>query len=1234
MFETNRENNEVLSNDPHKNTHRTNPSMKLTRSSSSVTLRNNSSALSLHCDKDSSSSRSSRLRRRVGLGSEESLTTMMATFDHHDLAICPPPPLYDHHINSSTALSPTDSRYRNERSSKNKRDPSNSMQSLAAGSRLDTPSFGSVRLSPNSARRLKLAEKTSVSNVRVFPADERPELPIKIKKKSKSFRFTSRDQFPSSSTSTREFDLTRSCAPDLNNYFSLDRAKNDPTPLNGNAAIGKSLGPNRTDVNPLNTLNLQGDLSAINDGYKLSVYQSTVDNSLKSFEDASNFRIGADDERPKIPPKKSIQERNKMSVSSDNCQTSTSFTGSCSNNKFTEAVLGPRHHLISTYENSPTHSLAWKSSQSSDSEQSLYDQLPCSHNTEDHSPVTPSRRLESSFATTFQVNKNSNIAANSKRAKDYVNARLVCAADGTESLYVPLPTRRITTDSSSDKKTHDYANFSLDENEQLCLTDELCKLNSPRGDNYTTDVTDSCQSREKSKRGTNESISQTKSSASDFYLKSVHELHKVGNAFRSDYEPIDFGENSGDLSDLVEVVNRELVGDGFNSLLSFDRSSNASVQDVGQFSDSSANDVSLHNSLDHIARQVYQDCEDYLLHGSNKSPVPSLMPKADNNSIKSTKSSNLSPELLLASHRHERVAGDHSSEASSPNRAGTAKKIPHQEPMNVADVKNKVNVTPQGLRTRERRNSYRQAVNHINNWRADKTSNLSPHKNLDAVSRVAAKIGPNILESSEEYLSKNPLNISGNIPADYNAKKSINKYETIWFEKTRETSHSDENLRLTRSVIEPGFMTSCKSLSSRGPVGDWVRTRGGESSPQDVPVRTDTLPGFVNSLERGRATKDALPATNQDVCSTSINPNYYNNSNSSTLSSSCSTSNSLKVDKSNSSRSSNSTNSTANVGSSTTLSSDKEPIYVNTCELRAAVELQIRQPQSLPLRSEDKSTPSTEMSSLLSSSPLSTNSPVNRRPPPATFSANNKITAEQSPSSTGSRSSLSVHLSDYDTFPLIKKPAGPCPTTPTKQNSRTLTGSHITVPQAKSLGEVRQPCSTNENPRLPMSDKLKVGAQEYSCFQPAVNNSLLPEHNKHLHNDLNIIRPLPAPPSHQTQQHQKQNSNNIKRINNVNNNTNQQLNPTAKFAIESSLEPIYDVPYNASRQVRSNYQGHRVLTNPATVGVKAPYSLPLCTGQQQVQFLSGHVSRVKAHIVGDIAIVGESTKINSLTLKY
>ena len=1183
---------------------------RLSRSASSVTLRN--STLSLHNDKEN---KSVKLRRKPGLGSEESLNTLHASPINVDsvnkgdhLTICPPPPpLFDQGaINNST----NGAQYRNiidhnyvwskEQSVQNLRVPHPNNDSRLT--KVIKPPSNSIHTNlDNSSQNhagVCRVQSNNISN------EERPALPIKIKKKSKSFRYD-REAVPSKNSRSPQF--SRKGISDVNTYFSLDRAKQDgyfPNSVS-NGMSNSITGATGNQIKYSNgSAGSSSEMPSPREGFKLSVFQS---NSESSFQH-NGMISGVSDNRPEIPPKKCVQDKLK-SPASDVMPNSFKLTSSAATfeNKLAESLIGSRHQIISTYDNTSTmNNIVWKS-QSSDSEQSLYDQLPSSSSND-----TQSGSRKSDINRTPPIN---NSLLDSKSSKEYVNARLVSTKDAHEGerlVYVPLPIKRQTTDSSARQTaTHDYANFIVkDDNQVEYLKNTETTNHGHEHFNATESKTVSSPSKSfKDGSQAYEDVCdmpsntqgyrpEAKNYANSHFINSMKAL-KTPVADKSDYEQIDFGENSEGFSEgeTVEVVNRELVGENYVKRKDVDCISNASSIDLTTQNNST--EVLLHNSLDPIARQVYQDCEDYLLYGTNKSPVPSLMPnKHDTNSLRSSRSSaSRSSELLSVSPQTNLNLDEIL--ASSPRKSSlneiyssnscTGDSYDKEANLNnavITEVTNKINVTPQGLRTRERRNSYRQAVNPVaNNWKGEKLHsprNDPPGKLL--------KIGPNIMESVDE---NNPsLSAADELAINNDNKKVVHKYETIWFEKTRETSRSDENLRLTRSVVEDS-LTKNKPQNFINARQEWEKFNSLEDSVRDKEVKLvknnkGNFQGFVNSLERGRVMKDI------DVYS-SLNVSKNSSS-------------SVSSDKSSAIPSS--------VNSYPCNNSVKEPIYVNTSELRAATQ---QQPYSLP-HTADHETPLASVKS---------NSRKDSQLHQYTSSKQNALLNQTGSFSKENLESQSSNSSrDSDTFPLIPKPSGPFPTTPNKQSSRPPTAPYTKILTPKGLGN---PVSNSQdNVWVPMNSNSNSGAN--SCKST-------PQEFSH-GSDYSISRSLPP--------YQQPNSNSHK------------ANPENQHKNARDIsEPIYNVPYNSKQDYQKSKLNHPPYYNslqqqPYKTNVSPSSTLHNAESlqrlkqqqqQQQQKFAmssidvngrnqhnipkGGHISRSmqqmgqKAHIVGDIAIVGE-----------
>ncbi|KAF2350207.1 PTP type protein phosphatase [Trinorchestia longiramus] len=1130
--------------------------VKLSRSASSVTLR--ASSLSLASD---SGAKSVRLRRRPGLGSEESINLLHVQPDlgrpsqlsdpqnknysnlTGALRICPPPPPIYGHCKGQIDLN------------RELVSPDNSNQFSGTGGVRENSVYDSGRSSkppsfpshpsPNSKRRQHLRDQLASSAHSRTPSDDRPALPVKIKKKSQSFRY-SREQTPSSDPGNRSPEFSRKTSNEVNTYFSLERAKAE----NYDGVSGKNVRGRNEPTNTPSCVEFK----------KLAVFPSNESRSLlvrpPSFQDEDGLR-------PQIPPKKSAQNRVKVG----SCENFSCSSPSVEVHDRSPSSSG-KEQRVGSIDGSPTH----KSSFSSDSDQSLYDQLPC-----------PTRQNHSG----------------STAPKPYVNARFVRVADpveGERCVYVPMPSRR----KASEKISPDYANYSADDKHRSDLAmsfGQSCAVSSPQSPSInlspksvpgsTTSIDRSPVEDDRPEPLMLQSLDDVsafrdKNYANASFMKSVEELHTVSGALASAnkavYEPIDFGEHSDDVSDddVVEVVNKEIVGERY-------RSDNPCAHPICL-----PNEDSLRSSLDSIARQVYQDCENYLLHGSNKSAVPSLMPSDSKSSLKR-------PTISSQNISSPRSTGD-ATYPTSPTRS-SASSLESQKvhrPMEgapdsfMSEVKNRVSIAPHGLRTRERSNSYRQAVRNV-------SSNWKPNKRNFAEGNSSRKdpMAPYIVESPEECQTESPSECS-----DFESpRKSVHKYETIWFEKIKETSKSDENLRLSRNLIDENCSgtRSIHSKSSGGTLGHpldldqgnacvkWDESCGSVSvgnrernsigtPPVFADAKNDDLRASTNSLERRHASKESL--SGNSGTSSSGSKTFYTSS--------------MKGNSRESLENIDLTTKTS-VPSSTKYVGDyymesREPIYVNTSDLRAST-LQHHK-------------------NLSSVRPCVAGSNTGR---------------DNCNSNSSSSNSLRSPCQENEVFSLITKPQGPSPTTPSKQGTRTPNTPYMAIPQPKGLGtppEGAHPMSPGSPPKPANFGDQRMKSYEKFLSESGQSRSL----------------PPPPPPTSFKSKNPHQHFPSMER--------------TAPYRPHpgAMLEPLYNIPVDAKRELppKNVHHGSRnlnALPNNRNFNDRGDHDEGNGNRHHGSARPGGHMSRSlhgpsvggvddlyasKAHIVGDVAIVGDS----------
>ncbi|XP_047737222.1 uncharacterized protein LOC108680035 isoform X2 [Hyalella azteca] len=1140
LFETNKP--EIFPNVACDETRPSSSSVKLSRSASSVTLR--SSSLSLASDVGV---KSMRLRRRPGLGSEESINFLQAPtynasqnsdkisefskrVDHEmstaaglSLRICPPPPPLNERRNLEIN--------RNVRSVEPDSLLSKSTNFSDDAARLCKPPSLPLHVSPNTKRRQHLRDHPSPLGTRII-VDERPALPVKLKKKSQSFRYA-REQTPSSPLSNRSPDFSRKAVNEVNNYFSLERTKVE----SHSVASDKTCQQRR--FGDVNSLPSESDEQTI---FPSTGISSQISRPTTLFND--------NDIRPQIPPKKSVQNRTKgigSEVFGSSAPALSNSLDRSSSNCYAPKLLAAE---------------AWKSSISSDSDQSLYDQLPCQgqqpHNSTTHKP--------------------------------YVNARLVRVADsasGEREVYFPMPSRRNIP--GTNKPSPDYANYPEDDwlghaaggsSRSLPRNSMNAAPKSMPGSSTSMDMSPVEGKIQNAHMHSLDDVSAFPSknyTNTSSYLKSVQELNTVRGALASankavTHEPIDFGEHSNAGSDddvVVEVVNKEIVGENY-------RLEGSSSRPICL-----PNEDSLRNSLDSIARQVYQDCENYLLHGSNKSEVPNLMPTHAKKSYKNSANQESSSS---------RSSVDETSSSSSVGRNSRCLREATKQNGNrdddpdvfTSEVKSRVSIAPPGLRTRERSNSYRQAVRNVpSNWKP-KLQNLVDENLIMTDSMTSSYITESPEESQSEANS-----MSEELG---NHMKSVNKYETIWFEKVRETGRSDENSRSACNVANDRRTegnkwneinnTSC--ISSSQDEGSSQRSVSSKrlhhpGSPgsglwdRNFLGQTEEVSGPANSSEQSRAS-NTQAASN----ATSDENNHNNNQ---------------REEMAGSKRFPSSSVAKSGQFNGNLPSPSKEPIYVNTSELRATTQPHHRLTTSRPAAN----------SSIVHSNYVD--------------HANNN----------GNDKSCGL---EPESFSLIPKPQGPSSTTPPKQISRAPFAPYMEVPLPKGLATsenaARSVISSTNTPNFPNFGDHRL--QSYGKFlsESGQSRSL----------------PPPPPPSSFKSKNPHQHFPSMERSAPLKPHSGAMLEPLYLSPIDAKREPepVKGFPNQHSEVKISNSQGRRNFQNSYAVsrGVEDErHGNVACLSHGMPR--AGHMARPphgasaefpyassKAHIIGDFAIVGDS----------
>ncbi|KAK8728036.1 hypothetical protein OTU49_009353, partial [Cherax quadricarinatus] len=675
--------------------------IRLSRSASSVTSRTN---LSVHPDPEGGF----RVKRKSSLGAEETLQSKKAyeiIEKSRQQNLCPSS-LQDSSKMHMASTAPV---------------------TVVSASK---PPSSPVYSSPVSRRRgshaMSESQEDGSTSALLARVDDRPALPVK---KSKSFRYARPvDSTTNTIASTRSPELARKKA-DINTYFSLDRGKGD------NSALSKS---------ESGSVNFIGDIPSPREGFKLSVYQIPNVSSAPHSFNSKEQRVPENktDIKPQIPPKRIIGERLRsfhlpeslyITTTQSYPQSPVLPTTAASHIPQTAPIM-----VSSMYENP----LFWNSSQQNQMDKSIYDcpkdlQVVSRNDYDNLPPVLtvttiPSTRVSQaspgadgklstktsgvSPSSTPRPSPTSELNQDETTSKEYVNARVVRnpksdTKEATRYVYVPLPSKRGSRDN---KEPHEYANCPLsglsqpdsveEDPSDFYMDPHVLKKGITGKFPVYDEVIPSSQSKPEASllKSTSREKIPLLLSASTTPISATTPVSATtpGSA---DYEMMDFGESNASVDEVFETVNYELLG-------TKDKRNHKST-DIKR-------DFCSKKDLDPIARQVYQDCQDYLLHGNNKSPVPSLMPK-----LPEKDADKVSKAL------------DNSSKCSDTS-LNTS--------MDVDEVRSKVNVAPQGLRTRERRNSYRQAVNPVTQ---------SEPKTQD--------------EKSHPALEHN---------------RNIHKYETIWFE--------------------------------------------------------------------------------------------------------------------------------------------------------------------------------------------------------------------------------------------------------------------------------------------------------------------------------------------------------------------------------------------------------------------------------------------------------------------
>lgn len=821
------------------------PGVRLSRSASSVTSR---TSLSIHPDADGGF----RIKRKSSLGAEETLQSKkayeMLERSRH-LNICPPPP---HESSKAAAVSTAP------------------VTVVSAAKPPSSPVYTSPLSRRRGTHNLNDSQDDNSHSALLARVDDRPALPVK---KSKSFRYARPvDSSTNTIASTRSPELTRKKA-DINTYFSLDRGKGDSFSLNKSES---------------GSVNFIGDIPSPREGFKLSVYQ--MPNTSQASKPGVSSNETKDqtipeiklDQKPQIPPKKIIGERFRNARPPDSLYISAPqpytpinmFQGT--GTPHTPQSAPPV--ISSTQNGSPF----WNRNQV---DRSIYDcpkelQATLGHNNDSvpstsvatsitnsqnlYSSQTADNRMHTSItghtlATLPKPSPNTELSQETSGAKEYVNARVVRnpntdTKEPSRYVYVPLPTKRGSRDN---KAPHEYANCTLsaqsdsvegEDPTEIYMDSQIVKKGAPGKFPVYDEVIPTAQSKTESsinKSTSKENVSLPMStSASPGSLGTPGSATTPGSA---DYEVMDFGETSTSVDEVFETVNYELLG-------AKDRRIHRNTEN--KHSADNVKDFCSKKDLDPIARQVYLDCQDYLLHGTNKSPVPSLMPKpSEKEAKKVAKPTDMSKSLTSAL----------------------------DTSMDVDEVKSKVNVAPQGLRTRERRNSYRQAVNPVTHGEPK-----TPEE------KMSGKSEPN---------------------------RSIHKYETIWFENGKHITRKNNPSPNSQQQLHQQVSKSASVPAER----EDPQQRG--SSSVYMQVKTPSTEDHGSNFNQMSNNKDSLFKEKLEEFHTLVNSIEWEKP----VRKSAASPRLLDDDaNSKGSGSNNSTLQSHSTSSSSRDSEHQEPIYVNT----------------------------------------------------------------------------------------------------------------------------------------------------------------------------------------------------------------------------------------------------------------------------------------------------------------
>ncbi|XP_045621473.2 uncharacterized protein [Procambarus clarkii] len=830
--------------------------VRLSRSASSVTSRTN---LSVHPDTEGGF----RVKRKSSLGAEETLQSKKAyeIIEKSRQQNACSPPLQDASKIQTASTAPV---------------------TIVSASK---PPSSPVYTSPVSRRRgshtMNESQEDGSTSALLARVDDRPALPVK---KSKSFRYARPiDSTTNTIASTRSPELARKKA-DINTYFSLDRSKGDTS------ALSKS---------ESGSVNFIGDIPSPREGFKLSVYQIPNAPSMSQSYNSNEQKAteSKPDTKPQIPPKRIIGERLKSTRLPESLFISTPQSSSLLPTTPTSLTSQTVSAMVSSMFENP---LFWNRCQQNQMDKSIYDcpkdLQAASRNDYDNltsmktmtaipsqvSQVSPG--VDAKLNTKISVPSPSSMPKPSPTAeltqetttnKEYVNARVVRnpkadTKEATRYVYVPLPSKR---GSRGNKHPHDYANCPLSgqsqhesaEGEDPCdlyMDPQVLKKGVIGKFPVYDEVVPSSQS--KSEASLLKSISKENiplSLSAPTTPGSATTPISASTPGSADYEMMDFGESNASVDEVFETVNYELLG-------TKDRRNHKSTDGKRDFCSK--------KDLDPIARQVYQDCQDYLLHGNNKSPVPSLMPKPS-----------------------EKDADKVSKVAENTGKCNSASL---DTSMDVDEVKSKVNVAPQGLRTRERRNSYRQAVNPVTH-NESKTHDEKPRAGLEH-------------------------------------SRSIHKYETIWFENGKHMTRRNNPSPTSQQNLHPATRSPTFSTDNE----DSSKSKG--SGNVHMPVQQSVNDEHGPNLNYKSNIKDALFREKLEELHTLVN----NLERQKPLRWIAASPGSVEDDAN--SKESGSSNSTLQSRSTTSSRSSEaqEPIYANTQMLPISRSLSSNKVQQLPPR--------------------------------------------------------------------------------------------------------------------------------------------------------------------------------------------------------------------------------------------------------------------------------------------